>query len=224
MTYGVALCVRSDFGSSVISSIPLAFTLAGDAGKAPQLTIGTYTNIMNIILVGGQLLLLRRRFERVQLLQLVIGFLFGFLLDVNMFLTSAIVCDTIWMKIAVQLAGCVMLGTGIAFEIRCGSLTMPGEGFPVALSRVTRMPFAKAKICVDCALVALAVLSGYIFFHEWLWNVVGPGTLIAMVFVGMVVKFYDGRLGWFDRLLHISPDFRHRIYGQARFIYRKKTD
>lgn len=33
MTLGVALCVRSNLGSGVISSIPMAFTLAGEAGR-----------------------------------------------------------------------------------------------------------------------------------------------------------------------------------------------
>lgn len=61
MTLGVALCVRSNLGSGVISSIPMAFTLAGEAGLAPAWTIGGYTNIMNIILVLAQILVLRRR-------------------------------------------------------------------------------------------------------------------------------------------------------------------
>lgn len=64
MTFGVALCVRSNLGSSVISSIPLAMTLAGEAGKAPGWTIGDYTNVMNVVLVFGQMLILRSRFER----------------------------------------------------------------------------------------------------------------------------------------------------------------
>ena len=58
MTLGVAVCVRSNFGSSVISSIPYAFTMAGADWQAPPLTIGEYTNIMNIILVGLQILIL----------------------------------------------------------------------------------------------------------------------------------------------------------------------
>lgn len=33
MTLGVALCVRSNLGSSVISSIPMAFALAGEDGR-----------------------------------------------------------------------------------------------------------------------------------------------------------------------------------------------
>lgn len=224
MTLGVAICVRSNFGSSVISSIPLAFTLAGQAGKAPELTIGEYTNIMNIILVVGQILVLRRRFEKMQLFQLVIGFLFGALLDVNMWLTSGLNCQTLTSKAVAQVAGCVILGIGIAFEIRCGSVTMPGEGFPASISCATGIPFPKAKIAVDTSLVLLAVMAGYCFFGSWLWEVVGPGTLFAMVFVGIVVKMLHGRLGWFDRLLHIRPGFRRRLYGIARHIYRRQDE
>lgn len=221
MTFGVALCVRSNLGSSVISSIPLAMTLAGESGRVASLSIGDYTNLMNMALVFGQILVLRRRFERVQLFQLVIGFLFGFLLDVNMHITSVAVCDTLPRQIMAQVAGCFVLGIGIAFEIRCGSVTMPGEGMPAAISKVAGVPFAKAKICVDISLVAIAVLLGYVFFGRWLWNVVGPGTLFAMFFVGMVVRFFDSRLGWFDSILGYRPGFRRYLFGLARYIYSK---
>lgn len=50
MTLGVALCVRSNLGSGVISAIPMSFSLAGKEGIAPGWTIGGYTNIMNVIL------------------------------------------------------------------------------------------------------------------------------------------------------------------------------
>jgi len=149
MTFGVALCVRSNLGSSVISSVPLAMTHAGEAGKAPGWTIGDYTNVMNIVLVFGQMLILRSRFEKMQLFQLIIGFLFCFLLDVNMRITASVVCDSLLFKAVAQTAGCLVLGIGIAFEVRCGSVTMPGEGFPAAISRACGAKFAKAKICVD---------------------------------------------------------------------------
>ena len=222
MTLGVALCVRSDLGSSVISTIPFVMSLAGENGQAPGLTIGEYTDIMNFVLVGLQIAVLRRRFELIQLLQLVIGFLFGFLLDINMALTSFLVCDTLPMQAVVQLAGCVVLAAGISMEIRCGSVTMPGEGFPVALSKVSGIPFAKVKIYVDVSLVVIAVVLSYLYFGRWLWQVVGPGTLVAMVLVGWLVKLCNPHMKWFDRLLHISPDFRRRLYGLARFLYRGK--
>lgn len=89
MTMGVAVCVRSGVGSSVISVLPYVFQSAGAAGKdVPAFTIGQYTYIMNGILVLGQIAVLRRQFEAVQLFQLLVGFVFGYLIDVNMSLTT----------------------------------------------------------------------------------------------------------------------------------------
>ena len=223
MTLGVALCVRSNLGSGVISSIPMSFSLAGEARLVPGWTIGGYTNIMNVLLVIAQVLVLRRRFEPIQLFQLVIGFVFGCLLDVNMWLTSHLsTYGTLPAQISAQFIGATILGCAVAIEIRCGSVTMPGEGIQVAIACVTGRPFPSVKIMVDTTLVVLAVISGYCFFGSWPRTVVGPGTLFAMFYVGYVVRLVDPHLGWFDRLLDYRPGFRRYIYGLARFIYPKR--
>ncbi len=222
MTFGVALCVRSNLGSGVISSIPMSFSLAGEAGLVPQWTIGGYTNIMNIILVVAQIFVLRKRFEKIQLFQLLVGFVFSAFLDINMVITSYF-SDYIPLasQIIAQFVGATILGCAVALEIRCGSITMPGEGIQVAIAQVTGKPFPIVKIMVDTTLVVLAVISGYCFFGTWPWTVVGPGTLFAMVYVGYVVKLVSPHLKWFDRLLDYRPGFRRYIYGLARFIYPK---
>ncbi|WP_300301633.1 DUF6198 family protein [uncultured Muribaculum sp.] len=222
MTLGVALCIKSDLGSSVISSLPLSCSIAGADGIMPPLSVGGYTIVMNFIFVFLQLVVLRRRFEAVQLFQLLIGWVFGWLIDLNMRLTSALACDTLAACILTQLAGCTVMGIGIAFEVRCGSVTMPGEGLPVAISRVSGRQFAQIKIYVDTTLVVLAVASSYLFFGRWAWNVIGPGTLFAMVYVGLVVKFVCSHTPWFDRVLAYRPGFRRYIFGLARFIYRRR--
>ncbi len=221
MTAGVAVCVRSMLGSSVISVLPYVFQSAGAQALVPELTIGQYTYIMNGLLVVGQLLVLRSRFEPVQLFQLLVGFVFGSLIDVNMLLTSWLVPTVLWQKIVAQIAGCTILGIGIALEVRCGSVTMPGEGFPVAISRVTGVDFAKIKICVDTGLVLLGIMACYLFFGCWIWHIIGIGTLFAMFYVGMVVKTVGKHLGWFDHVLAYKPGFRRYIYGLARFIYKR---
>lgn len=221
MTIGVAVCVRSQLGSSVISTLPYVFETAGSHHMGvPALTIGQYTYIMNAVLVLGQIAVLRRRFEAVQLFQLLVGFVFGSLIDVNMWLTSWLSPSTLAAQVAAQVAGCTILGTGIAFEVRCGSVTMPGEGFPVAVSAVTGMAFHKVKIGVDMTLVALAVVFSYIFFGAWQWYIVGIGTLFAMVYVGIVVREVGRRLSWFDRLLAYRPGFRRYVYGLARLLFQ----
>lgn len=223
MTFGVALCVRSNLGCSVISTIPFVMSLAGSDGVAPRLTIGEYTYLMNALFVALQFLMLRGRFRPVQLFQLVIGFAFGYFLDLNMALTSFVESDTMALRIAAQLAGCTVLGLGIAMEIRCGSVTMPGEGIAVATSQVANIPFAKAKIIIDCLLVVCAVILGYCFFGRWIWDAVGAGTLFAMFYVGAFVKVLEPRMEWFSNILAYRPGFRRYIFGLARYIYRLKN-
>lgn len=222
MTLGVVLSVKSCLGSSVISSLPFVFSLAGEIGKAPNCTIGTYTITMNFIFVICQILILRKRFDPLQLFQLAIGFIFGWLIDLNMILFSWVECTDITTQAITQFLGCTVMGIGISFEVRCGSVTMPGEGISIVISQVAHRPFAKTKIYVDTALVTLAVVACYLFFGHWLWNVVGIGTVFAMVYVGLVVKFISKRIGWFDHLLAYRPGFRRYLFGLARIIYRNK--
>lgn len=201
MTLGVALSVKSNLGSSVISTIPYVLSIAGKDGMAPQLTIGDYTIMMNFVFVFLQILILRRNFDPGQLFQLLIGFAFGWLIDFNIYLTGAISCNSLWSMVLCQIIGCTVLGIGIAFEVRCGSVTMPGEGITIATSRVTKLPFAKVKMMIDTALVSIAVIACCLFYGHWRWEIIGVGTLFAMVYVGFVVKSINPHLGWFDNIL-----------------------
>lgn len=221
MTLGIALCVKSMLGASVISVLPYVFHDAGTYDMVPALSIGQYTFLMNAMLVAGQVAVLRRKFDPVQLFQLLAGFVFGMLIDLNLQLTSWLPPMTLWQKAVAQLAGCTILAAGIALEVRCGSVTMPGEGFPVAVSRVTETEFPKVKIIVDISLVLLGAVFSYIFFGKWQWHIIGPGTLFAMYYVGWAVRIFSHHLHWFDRLLKYRPGFRRYIYGLARYIYRK---
>lgn len=202
LAFGVALCVRSDLGSSVISSAPFAFYLAGEKGLTPGWTLGMYTNLLNVLLVAGQILVLRKRYRPWQLLQLLIGVVFGVLIDLSMSITAIFaLIDAIGLRLLIMVAGSTLMALGVSMEMRCASITMPGEGLPAALSKVTGKPFADMKILTDSLLVVAAIVSNYLFFGRWMWNVVGIGTLFAMLYIGMAVKVISRHLSWFDRLL-----------------------
>lgn len=222
MTFGVVLCIKSCLGSSVISSLPLSFSMAGAEGIVPGMSVGGYTILMNFVLVVFQILILRKRFAPMQLFQLVIGFVFGWFIDLNMYFMRDLACESLLSKALTQFAGCTVMAVGIAFEVRCGSVTMPGEGITVALNRVTGIAFPKMKIIVDSSLVLLAVISSFVFFGQWQWGIVGPGTLFAMIYVGWLIKMLNPYLSWFDRLLSYRPGFRRYIFGLARWIYGSK--
>ncbi len=224
MTLGVAVCVRSMLGSSVISVLPYVFQEAGIKDVVPNLTIGQYTYLMNALFVILQIIILRKRFEVVQLFQLVIGFIFGLFLDLNMLITEWLLPTVLLYKILSQIAGCTILAIGIAFEVRCGSITMPGEGLPVAISKVTGKEFPKVKILVDTSLVILGIIASYAMLGSWQWHIIGIGTLFAMIYVGAIVKFVGHHLDWFDHILSYRPGFRRYVFGLARYIYNYKRN
>lgn len=219
MTLGVAVCVKSQLGSSVISTIPYVMASAGiTLDYIPEWTIGTYTIVMNVVFVAGQIVILRKDFELVQLFQLVIGFFFGLLIDLNMLLTAWLVTDNLLLNVLAQIIGCTILGFGIALEVKCGSVTMPGEGLPIAIHKVTGREFPKCKIMVDTTLVLLALLLCFLLLGSWQWQIVGIGTLFAMVYVGVIVKSVRKHLGWFDHILSYQPGIRRYVYGLAKYI------
>ena len=72
MTVGIALSVKSRLGVSPISSIPYAMTCIWG------IEMGKATIILHCALVLLQILLLRKRFKPVNLLQVVVGIVFGY--------------------------------------------------------------------------------------------------------------------------------------------------
>lgn len=211
MTLGVSLFIRSNLGSSAISVTPLVWSSAGSDSatvcgwRVPSMSVGGYTIVMNCIFVFLQILILRRKYQPYQLFQLLIGTVFSFFLDVNMSLTAPLAAGDgaagmAWGLLLVSVAGVVM-GVGVACEVRCRSVMMPGEGIQVAIAQVTGKEFSKVKIVVDTILVCIGIGSCVIFYGEWRWDIVGVGTLISMVYIGIMVRLVSPRLGWFDRLL-----------------------
>ena len=71
---------------------------------------------------------------------------------------------------------------------------------------------------VDTSIVILAVILRFLLPSSWQWQIAGVGTLFAMVYVGVVVRFAAKYLGWFDRILAYKPGFRRYVYGLARSI------
>lgn len=75
LALGVVLSIHSNLGTSPISSVPYAFSLIFD------MSIGTLTVFMHILMIVLQMLLLGKKFQWHQWLQLPAGIIFGLLID-----------------------------------------------------------------------------------------------------------------------------------------------
>ncbi len=211
---GVSLTIRADLGSSPISVLPYIWSMAhgvqitvlGSTFAVPKLTLGQYTICMHVILILAQIVLLRKKFKKIQLLQIVAGIIFGFFIDFTMLLTfwfqwGDTSAGVYIIRFVQMIVGGSVLGFGIACEVRCNALVLPGEGFPIALAQVLHADFGKVKIFSDTGFVVAGVAFCYLFFGAWQWKMVGIGTLISMVYVGVAVRFFSPRIGWLDFLL-----------------------
>ena len=194
-SFGVALITKAAMGTSPISSVPYVLSLR----FAP--TLGTFTFVMNLGFIAAQILLLRRRFQPIQLLQLVVNVVFSAFLDGSMALLDWLRPEGLVLELLVLLLGCVVLGFGISIEVAPDVLRVPGEGVVGASAQVSGVRFGTVKVAFDVTLSLIALTLSLIFFRGL--NGLGLGTIVSALVVGRFVNLFNRRLpllGWITRL------------------------
>lgn len=180
---GISLAVKAGLGTSPISSVAYSVSLF-----AP-ISLGTCLFIWNTILTVLQIVILRKKFQKIQLLQIPLSLIFAWFTDVLKMLLRA---DEIPEQYAVSLiftvVGCLCVSLGVTLGVLANVVLNSGEGFVKAVSDVTGVKFGNMKIIFDLTCVALAAVISLIFTNRILG--IREGTLIAAVFTGMMVKVY----------------------------------
>ena len=199
-SFGVALITKAALGTSPITSVAYVLDLA----FAP--TLGEFTFAMNLVFIAGQiaLALLRRDFQPVQLLQIVVNLVFSALIDVSMGLLAAFEPTGIVVQAAALLAGCAVLAFGIAIEVAPNVIVVPGEGAVRAITAVTRKPFGTCKVAFDTSLVCIALVLSFTFFHGI--QGLGVGTVVSALLVGRLVNLINAHV---PLIAHIARLTRH---------------
>ena len=181
---GVALTKHGELGVSPISSVSNVLSLA-----FPYLSLGVWLIIWNCILIAGQIIILRKKFQMIQLLQIPLSFLFGWFTDICMKIIEFIPTDSYLIQILMVLSGTVVLGFGIALSVIANVIMNSGEAFVKSIADVSGKSFGNLKILFDIGCVILSVILSLIFFS---FHILGirEGTIIAAIATGFVVKFF----------------------------------
>lgn len=198
--FGVALITKAALGTSPISSVPYVLSLR----FAP--TLGAFTFVMNLLFIILQPVLLRRDYQPIQLLQIVVNIVFSWFIDVSMNLLGWLEPQNIAVELLVLLLGCAVLGFGISVEVAPDVLLVPGEGLVGALTAASGRRFGSVKVAFDVTLVLISLALSLLFFHRL--NGLGLGTVISALLVGRFVNLYNSRLpliAHIARLAH-KPD------------------
>ena len=185
---GVAITKHGELGVSPISSVANVMSCRFDA-----LSLGTWLIIWNCVLILGQILILKKDFKPIQLLQIPLSFVFGFFTDFGMWCVSFIPATAYIVRIFLVLIGISVLGFGVSLSVIANVIMNSGEAFVKAISDKAGLKFGNIKIGFDVTCVVLSIALSLIFFNG---RIVGTreGTVITAVFTGIVVNFFAKKL------------------------------
>ena len=189
MAFGVAFSIKGGLGTSPISSLPYVIS------RITPLTVGTATIAMHVTLILLQILLLRRRYQLMQLLQLPVALLFGMLTDAAVNALQGIVPGSYPAQWGLCLVGIALVGIGVSMEVTANVVVLAGEGMVLAVYQVFPVKFAAGKVGFDVTLVLLATALSFLFLGHL--EGVREGTVVAAICVGMVVKLVNKPMGRF---------------------------
>lgn len=182
MSFGVAFSIVSTLGTTPISSI--SYSLALITG----INIGITTFIFNAALILVQFLILRSRFHKKRLLQLINCVLFGYFTDLALYIVSFVPFEQSLLFYLLFLVVSIFLtALGIFIYMPANIAPLPGEGCVEAVAIVTGWRFSTIKIGFDASMVIISL----IMCGLWYTNVFGAvyvGTIISAFMVGFTLR------------------------------------
>lgn len=95
--------------------------------KFDLLSLGTWLIIYNCVLIVGQIAILRKEFEPIQLLQVPLSFLFGWFTDLGMWIVSFIPVNSYPLRLTMVIVGVVILGFGITLSVIANVIMNAGK-------------------------------------------------------------------------------------------------
>ena len=189
LAQGIAFTVIADLGTDAITSPALVCHLV--LGDVPGgmgysfFTVGRLLICVHVLLVLMQILLLRRNYRPVQLLQVVMGVILGIMLDFCLSYTRLLPVEDYTFSLAYTLVGCVFCAFGIFTYVKADLVPLSAEGLCLALSRTFSWRFSRVKVAVDCTFLAIAVVASLLIWGE----IVGvrEGSLICALGTGYLI-------------------------------------
>ncbi len=180
MAFGVAFSIKASLGTSPISSVPYVVSLF------TPFTVGTATIIMHCVFIFIQILILQKRYQLIQLMQLPVAFFFGYLTDFGVWAVQGISYEAYWQQWILCLIGILLVAIGVSLEVKANVVVLAGEGVVLAICQVIPIKFGYMKVGFDVTLVVIACVLSLVFTGH-LYGV-REGTIAAAIMVGLIAK------------------------------------
>lgn len=182
MSFGVAFSIVSTLGTTPISSISYSLVLI------TNINIGITTFVFNAALILLQFLILRSRFHKKRLLQLINCVVFSYFNAFALAVVSQIPFDGSIPMMAVFLIISIFLTAfGIFVYMPANIAPLPGEGCVEAIAIVTGWRFSTIKIAFDATMVLISLVMCALWYTN-VFGAVNVGTVISAFMVGFTLR------------------------------------
>ena len=198
LAFGIALSSKSAIGVSPSAS--LSYVLS----QIFPISMGTFTMIVNVVFIIVQILLLRKDYKWINLLQLAVVFVFGYFTDLTLAIVEPIHIEAYWLKLVLAIVSCVIMAIGVFLEVKAHLIVMASEGAISAIAEKVHLDFGIVKIILDWGFIVISCVISLLVFHKL--NGVREGTVIAAFLVGYCTRFCNKHIHFLDKFLELSPD------------------
>lgn len=197
MALGVALSVNSNLGVSPVNSLPYVVS------RIVNVQMGTCVTAIFCFYILLQIVILRKEFQIINLLQIAFSTIFGYFVDFAKMLVGDFAIPTYFGQLAMLAASIVVVALGVLMYMDVQLVPMPMEGLSVTLAKKLGKPFPTMKIIIDCLLVLLGVVLSLVFLGTL--DGIREGTVITAIVVGKLIAVFKK---------FISPVIKKICFGE----------
>lgn len=183
--FGMTLLIKSDLGQSTISGI------SNNIGIITNMKTGTVLAVINYVCFIGQIILLRHDFKLIQIVQLIVTSVFGYI--VNLFLydigiIANLQLSNYGLKCLVLFLGIILMAYGVSLMMVANLTFMPFEGFCNVIALKLHRQFGTIRRYVDIFFVILSLCIIIIFKIPN--TTVRKGTIIYTLVFGPLTNIF----------------------------------
>lgn len=179
LAFGVAFSVNSNLGVSPVNSLPYVIS------RIVNVQMGTCVTAVFCFYILLQILILGRKFNPVNLLQIVFSTIFGYFVDFAKMVLGDFTIPTYFGQLTMLAISIPLIAVGIALYMDAQLVPMPMEGLSSCLADKFGMSFPNMKTIVDCLVVGIGLVLCFVFLGKL--DGLREGTIITAVVTGKVI-------------------------------------
>lgn len=182
LALGVAFSVNSNLGVSPVNSLPYVIS------QIIGVDMGTCVTVVFCSYIVMQIIIQRKEFQIINLLQIVFSTIFGYFVNFAKAIVGDFAIPTYFGQLTMLAISIVFIALGVLLYMDVQLVPMPMEGLTMCIAKKVKKPFPTMKTVVDCVVVLTGVVLCFIFLGGL--DGIREGTIITAIVTGKLVAIF----------------------------------